>query len=449
MRNIVLTAALASLAASPVQAESKRDIASTAIASKSLQTLTAALKAADLVETLKGKGPYTVFAPTDAAFAKLPKATLKSLLQPAQRETLRRILLNHVVAGKVGSIDALRAGKARSLAGETFNIRLADGRLRVGDAVVSANDLTATNGVIHVIDTVLIPPTPKTERQKLVGLFTTAIDRGVPLFNGGNAAACTAVYEIAVRAALDLSGDQLSAQERKGLENALRSLPETSSEKGRSWVLRNAMDEAMRQVAKPRQPLMRKQASKLQRVSSIKSTASSKKTSTKSTWKPIREAKLPAGFPDLGPVGEVVEKRYPAYRSARAKGGNSFWTLFSHIKRNKISMTAPVEMSMTDGENGRKLSATNMAFLYGDRNLGKAGRQGKVDVIDVAPMRVLSIGIRGRQSAQAVEAAKKQIEARLQRDGIERTGPWRLLGYNSPMVPNKNRFWELQAPIGG
>ena len=159
--------------------------------------------------------------------------------------------------------------------------------------------------------------------------------------------------------------------------------------------------------------------------------------------------------------GRLELRRYEPYIVAETfveaeferAGNEGFRRLADYIfgnnrSRQKIAMTAPVEMSMTEGNNGRGMSATNMAFLYGDRDLGEAGRQGKVDVIDVPPMRVLSIGIRGRQTPEKVAAAKKLIEARLQQEGLERTGDWRLLGYNSPMVPNKNRFWELQAPIG-
>lgn len=439
MKSLILTAALASLATDKPATSPQRDIASMAIESGSLGTLTAALKAADLVETLRGKGPFTVFAPTDAAFARLPKGTVAGLLEPEQRETLRRILLNHVVAGRVGSTDALRAGQAVSLAGETIEVRLVDGRLRAGKATVSANDLAATNGVIHVIDTVLIPPTPESERDKVTKVLETAIDRGVPLFNAGNAAACTAVYEIAVRAVLDLSGEALGKDEREGLANALRSLKETSSDKGRAWILRNAMDEAMRQVKAAEEAEEHVMRTSKPEVANV--------TKSSPTFEPIREARLPEGFPDLGPVGKVVEKQYPAYRAARAKGGNSFWTLFLHIKRNKIAMTAPVEMSMKPDASGG-MAATDMAFLYGKPDLGGTGTDGKVDVIDVAPMRVLSVGIRGPKTDDKIEAAKKRIEARLRTDGLERNGDWRLLGYNSPMVPAKNRFWELQAPIG-
>ena len=166
-----------------------------------------------------------------------------------------------------------------------------------------------------------------------------------------------------------------------------------------------------------------------------------------STFKPLIEADLPAGFPAPGPVGEVVLKRYPNYRAARAPGGNSFWTLFNHIKKNKIAMTAPVEMTIA--EEGDDLKRQSMAFLYATPELGKAGRDGRVDVVDLPPRSVLSYGIRGPLTDEKKRQAKKAIEERLGRESKtwKRDGEWRLLGYNSPMVPATRRFWELQLPV--
>jgi uncharacterized surface protein with fasciclin (FAS1) repeats len=160
----------------------------------------------------------------------------------------------------------------------------------------------------------------------------------------------------------------------------------------------------------------------------------------------VREASLPEGFPEPGPVGEVVVKEYPRYRLARAEGNRAFWTLFNHNKKNRIAMTAPVEMTMSETDDA--LRQTDMAFLYERTSQGKAGRDGAVKVLDGKPVRVLSIGVSGPLTSQKVREARAAIERRLG-EGSEyrKAGKWRLLGYNSPMVPAAKRFWELQLPV--
>ena len=162
---------------------------------------------------------------------------------------------------------------------------------------------------------------------------------------------------------------------------------------------------------------------------------------------PIRvEASVPEGFPAPGPADEVTLKEYPRYRAARAAGGmGSFWTLFNHIKKHDIAMTAPVEMSMTEA--GELLTTTDMAFLYGAPEMGEPGRDGDVDVVDLEPTRVLSFGMFGPLTAERVKEARRAIGERLERDGLATAGDWRLLGYNSPMVPETRRFYELQLPV--
>jgi uncharacterized surface protein with fasciclin (FAS1) repeats len=135
----------------------RQDIVDTAVAAGSFTTLAQALTTAGLVETLKGPGPFTVFAPTDAAFAKLPKGTVENLLKPENRETLRRILTSHVVAGRVGSADVVKLTSAKAVSGDTLPIVARDGTVTVGKARVVKTDVAATNGVIHVIDTVILP----------------------------------------------------------------------------------------------------------------------------------------------------------------------------------------------------------------------------------------------------------------------------------------------------
>ena len=137
--------------------ETKMDIVDTAVKAGSFKTLAAALKAAGLVDTLKGKGPFTVFAPTDEAFAKLPAGTVETLLKPENKDKLVAILTYHVVAGKVKAADVVKLTKAKTVQGSEVKITVADGEVMVNDANVVKTDIACGNGVIHVIDTVLLP----------------------------------------------------------------------------------------------------------------------------------------------------------------------------------------------------------------------------------------------------------------------------------------------------
>jgi uncharacterized surface protein with fasciclin (FAS1) repeats len=135
----------------------KQDIVDVAVAAGQFNTLAVALEAADLVGTLKGKGPYTVFAPTDAAFAKLPEGTVESLLKPENREQLVSILTYHVVAGSVTAADVVKLNEATTVNGSNVEITVADGSVMVDNANVVKTDIMASNGVIHVIDSVILP----------------------------------------------------------------------------------------------------------------------------------------------------------------------------------------------------------------------------------------------------------------------------------------------------
>jgi len=134
-----------------------KDIVETAVSAGSFKTLAAALTAAGLVETLKGQGPFTVFAPTDEAFAKLPDGTVKSLLQPENKQKLTSILTYHVVAGNVKAADVIKLSSAKTLNGQSVTIKVVGGNVLINGATVIKADITATNGTIHVIDTVLMP----------------------------------------------------------------------------------------------------------------------------------------------------------------------------------------------------------------------------------------------------------------------------------------------------
>ena len=133
----------------------KKDIVDTAVAAGDFSTLVTAVKAAGLVETLKGEGPFTVFAPTDAAFAKVPTDTLNALL--ADKAALANVLTYHVVAGKVMAADVVKLTSAVTVQGQSVSIEVKDGKVYVDGAQVVATDIKASNGVIHVIDAVILP----------------------------------------------------------------------------------------------------------------------------------------------------------------------------------------------------------------------------------------------------------------------------------------------------
>lgn len=144
---------------STAQAQSSynsKDIVAVASAAGNCNTLVAAIKAAGLVETLQGPGPFTVFAPTDEAFAKLPKGTLEDLLKPENKSKLAGILTYHVVPGKVMAAD-VKTMMAKTVNGEKLDIKAMDGSVTVNKAKVTKTDIAASNGVIHLIDTVLMP----------------------------------------------------------------------------------------------------------------------------------------------------------------------------------------------------------------------------------------------------------------------------------------------------
>jgi uncharacterized surface protein with fasciclin (FAS1) repeats len=157
MKAIVLAMLITGMGFTTVSSQSK-DIVDTAVSNGSFKTLAAALKAAGLVETLKGSGPFTVFAPTDAAFAKLPAGTVETLLKPENKDRLRRVLTYHVVSGKVGAAEVTKLNSAKAVSGDTIKIAVQNGKVMVNNANVVTADVGASNGVIHVIDTVILPP---------------------------------------------------------------------------------------------------------------------------------------------------------------------------------------------------------------------------------------------------------------------------------------------------
>jgi uncharacterized surface protein with fasciclin (FAS1) repeats len=144
-------------AARPCEAKPAKDIVDTAAGAEGFSTLVAAVKAAGLVETLRGEGPFTVFAPTDEAFGKLPEGTLETLLKPENKEKLVSILTYHVVPGRVLAADVVKLSEAKTAQGSSVRIAVEGGTVRVDSASVVATDIEASNGVIHVIDAVILP----------------------------------------------------------------------------------------------------------------------------------------------------------------------------------------------------------------------------------------------------------------------------------------------------
>ncbi len=134
-----------------------KDIVDTAVSAGSFNTLVAAVKAAGLVDTLKGDGPFTVFAPTDAAFGKIPQDTLQSLLKPENKNKLTSILTYHVVAGKLKAKDVLGKKEIKTVQGQSLKVEVKSGKVYIDGAMVQTADVATSNGVIHIIDSVVMP----------------------------------------------------------------------------------------------------------------------------------------------------------------------------------------------------------------------------------------------------------------------------------------------------
>lgn len=162
MKKVILTIAVVALVgafavASNAKNTNKQDIVDTAVAADSFTTLVAAVKAAGLVETLKGDGPFTVFAPTDDAFAKLPAGTVENLLKPENKAQLISILTYHVVPGKVMAADVVTLSSAKTVEGQSVTVKSSNEGVMIDNAKVLKTDIDCSNGVIHVIDSVILP----------------------------------------------------------------------------------------------------------------------------------------------------------------------------------------------------------------------------------------------------------------------------------------------------
>lgn len=241
LRPLLAAVLLTGLVAPAVGAQ-HQDVITTARNAGQFATLLAAVDAAGLTQTLRGKGPYTVFAPSDEAFRKLPAGTVESLLRPENRERLQAILTYHVLPGRVSAATARTLSRAETVEGRAIRIRASGNTLRINDATVRMADVGASNGVIHVIDEVLMPEDAATSAGDLIAL---AVERGVPLYNDGQPGATVAVYEVAARAVLTL-GEAVPATARTALERGLRDAERERDLDERAWVLRRALDAAAR-----------------------------------------------------------------------------------------------------------------------------------------------------------------------------------------------------------
>jgi uncharacterized surface protein with fasciclin (FAS1) repeats len=246
-------------------------IVETAVGSGQTNTLVKLLQAADLVEVVSGPGPLTILAPSDDAFAKLPPELVEQLLAPENKAKLQAILKYHVVAGKALAEDVVKQKELPSLAGPPIRVSARDGKVFLNDSQVIAADIECTNGVIHLIDAVMLPPEkkdvaldcPQQRCRQAIDLITLAIDRGVPLYNHGQRRACAAIYEVACHGVMmDLksacascngkcaASDKAMATALKAIEQGMEKIEQEQSSTTRAWMLRAAMDKAYTALSK-------------------------------------------------------------------------------------------------------------------------------------------------------------------------------------------------------
>jgi len=216
------------------------DIVETAASAGTFNTLIAAAKAAGLVDALKGDGPLTVFAPTDEAFSALPAGTIATLLKPENKDQLARILQYHVVAGNTGSTALADGVVLNTLAGIDAGISKTEGGFNIENARIVATDINASNGTVHVIDRVILPP-EQMSRSEADKIIQMAIDRGVPMFNHGNAEGTAALYMAASEKLLRLGG--LTTEERARLQMGMTAASTAASGNASAWELRYALDD--------------------------------------------------------------------------------------------------------------------------------------------------------------------------------------------------------------
>lgn len=387
--------------------KASQDIVDTAVSAGSFKRLVQALEAAGLTEVLKSPGPFTLLAPNDEAFAALPPGTFEGLLKDKQK--LASVLTYHLIPGKAMAADVVKLESAKSAQGELLAIKGGNDGVQVNSARVLKTDVLCTNGVIHVIDAVLLPPTktpPAVQQAKAV------------LRNSGKIEPAKRIAEFKTAAGTLLTFAHKNVLAREALKEALAQASELQADEAILLALREGLRGAVEILE----------------------------------FTPFQEAKLPRGFPELTPVGEIQVKTYPKYRLARVeiedrtKEDLAFFTLFQHIVRSRIEMTAPVEMTYNSA---RPTQETAMAFLYESTDIGTMGESGDVQVFDVPEMMAVSLGLRGDYSADQVAKGEQYLRQWLNEKGAryEVTGNLRVLGYNSPFVPARRRYAEVQLPV--
>ena len=216
------------------------DIPKTAQSAGQFNTLLAAVGAAGLSDVLAGDGPFTVFAPTDEAFAALPEGTVATLLKPENKQQLVDILKYHVISGRVYDTDAVAAKRAETLLGRGVNIGLNAEGITVNDAKIVARNIDASNGVIHVIDQVLIPSSLSS--QEVINTLNSAVERGAPVYNAGQHGQCCDIYMRTMSDIMAAGINNADARTMSMIQQTVNRAKNTHSMTERAWVLREGID---------------------------------------------------------------------------------------------------------------------------------------------------------------------------------------------------------------
>jgi transforming growth factor-beta-induced protein len=222
-------------------------IPATAQATGKFNTLLAAVGAAGLADVLSGAGPFTVFAPTDEAFAALPEGTVESLLKPENKQKLVDVLKYHVVAGRVYDNDAVKAGSAPTLLGRSVDINVSAAGIQINDARILAKNIDCSNGVIHVIDSVLIPRSMSA--ASVMTTLTNAINKGVPVFNAGNHGQCCDIYMKSLESINAAGIEGADAHTMTLVSQTIEKARNTHGKSERAWVLRRGMDSLLSRMS--------------------------------------------------------------------------------------------------------------------------------------------------------------------------------------------------------
>ena len=228
-------------------------IPATAKAAGQFNTLLAAVDAAGLADVLSGPGPFTVFAPTDDAFKALPAGTVESLLKPENKQQLVDILKYHVVSGRIYDNDAVKAGRAKTLLGRSVQVGLSANGISINESSVVAKNIDATNGVVHVIDAVLIPSAMSS--QDVRKSISAAIERGVPVYNNGHHQRCCNIYMQTMESIEAAGIEGADSHTMQMVTTTLNAARHTHNMSDRAWVLRRGMDSLYQRVGRMNVPM--------------------------------------------------------------------------------------------------------------------------------------------------------------------------------------------------